>query len=167
MRTTTSVLGLIATLGVAGCASTSVEADRGERDFSGATRRSAPSLQAGKARVLGTRVNPMAHERAATKGASRVTLDGGRFVVFWTRGSLEWGRRALAQAYNQDGSPRGAPVVISPPDADVMVAPRAVTTDGRHIVATFVAATGGSFELLSVPIEDSAPDEGLELAATR
>jgi hypothetical protein len=164
MRTTTSVLGLVATLGVAGCALTNVGA---ERDFSGVARRSPPSLQAGEARVLDTRVNPMAYERVATRGATRVTLAGGRFVVFWTRGSLEWGRRALAQAYNQDGSPRGAPVVISPPDADVMVAPRAVTTDGRHIVATFVAATGGSFELLSVPIEDSAPDEGLELAATR
>jgi hypothetical protein len=44
---------------------------------------------------------------------------------------------------------------------------RAVTIDGRHIVATFVAATGGSFELLSVPIEDSAPDPGAELTARR
>jgi hypothetical protein len=61
----------------------------------------------------------------------------------------------------------GAPVVISPPDADVVGAPRAVSTDGRHIVATFVAATRGSFELLSVPSEAFAPDKNSELAAAK
>lgn len=97
----------------------------------------------------------------------RVVLDGGRFVVCWTRGSVEWGHRALVQAFNADSSPRGAPVVISPPNVDVIGAPRAITTDGRHIVATFAGASGNSFQVMAVPIEDAVPVEGPELTAWR
>ncbi|HXN32778.1 MAG TPA: hypothetical protein VN894_12985 [Polyangiaceae bacterium] len=94
---------------------------------------------------------------AAERQAERIELEGGRFVLCWTRGSLEWGRRALAQAFNQDGSPRGAPVVISAPDVDVMGALHAITTDGRRVIATFVAASSNRFELMAVPIELADP----------
>ena len=88
---------------------------------------------------------------------ARVELEGGRFVLCWTRGSLELGRRALVQAFNQDGSPRGAPVAISAPDVDVMGPLQAITADGRRVIATFVASSGNAFELMAVPIEIAEP----------
>jgi hypothetical protein len=113
-------------------------------------------------------LQPGSEDRSAhSTEAERVVLDGGRFVVCWTRGSVEWGHRALVQAFNADGSPRGAPAVISPPNVDVIGAPRAITTDGRHIVATFAAASGNSFQVMAVPIEDAEPVEGPELTAWR
>jgi len=85
---------------------------------------------------------------------ARVVVDeGGDFVECSTRGSIYSGHQAVVQAYNANGSLRGAPVVISPSDADVLGPPLAVTTDGRHIVATFTASRDGSFELIAVPIE--------------
>lgn len=109
---------------------------------------------------------PTAKEEAPSRDATRVLLDNGHFVVFWTRGSVETGYRALAQAFRQDGSPCGAPVVISPSDLDVVGAPRAVATDGSHIVATFAGSVDGSFQVLAVPLEDpSAP--GASLTAAR
>lgn len=107
-----------------------------------------------------------AKEQAPSREATRVLLDDGHFVVFWTRGSVETGYRALAQSFKQDGSPCGAPVVISPPDLDVVGSPRAVATDGSHVVATFAGSMDGSFQVLAVPLEDpSAP--GAPLTAAR
>src|SRR5579864_1163219 len=70
-------------------------------------------------------------EHVAVEGPSapstqpaRVGLDGGRVFVCWTTGTIESGRHVMAQSLNAaDGSPRGAPVMISPPDADVLGAP--------------------------------------------
>jgi len=89
--------------------------------------------------------------------AVRVELESGRFVLCWTRGSLDWGHRALAQAFDRDGSPRGAPVAISAPDADVMGQLRAITPDGQRVIATFVAISRNAFELIAVPIEIPGP----------
>ncbi|HXX68894.1 MAG TPA: hypothetical protein VEK07_17030 [Polyangiaceae bacterium] len=84
---------------------------------------------------------------------ARVALEGGRFVLVWKRGSADWGYRALAQEFASNGTALGVPVPISPPNVDVMGMPQAVTTDGRHVVATFAGATDRSVELMAVPIE--------------
>jgi hypothetical protein len=104
---------------------------------------------------------------APSTEAARVVLDGRRFIVFWTRGSTELGRRALAQEFNADGSARGAPVVISPPDADVMGVPRAVKTSDGRVVATFIASSSDSFQLMAVPVEDAFSPPVSELTAQR
>jgi hypothetical protein len=94
---------------------------------------------------------------APVTGVTRVVLDGNRFLLCWTEGTLESGHRAMAQMRRgSDGSPLGAPVEISPPDADVFGAPQAVTTDGHHVVATFAASSDGTFRLVAVPIDDIA-----------
>jgi hypothetical protein len=90
---------------------------------------------------------------ARAAGDARVTLEGGRFVMVWKRGTLEWGHCAMAQEFNADGSARGAPVVISPPEVDVIGSPQAVTTDGQHVVVTFAESSGNGFKLVAVPIE--------------
>jgi hypothetical protein len=83
-----------------------------------------------------------------------IVLDGGRFIVCWKTGDFERGYRAVAQTFNAaDGSPRGAPVVISPPGLDVIGTPRAVKIDGHRAVATFEASTGEAFALFAVSIE--------------
>jgi hypothetical protein len=90
---------------------------------------------------------------SAPTHVARVVVDeGGDFVECSTRGSIYSGHQAIVQAFHANGSLRGAPVIISPSDADVIGPPLAVTTDGRHIVATFTAARAGSFELIAVPI---------------
>jgi hypothetical protein len=83
-----------------------------------------------------------------------IVLDGGRFIVCWKTGDFEWGYRAVAQAFSAvDGSPQGAPVVISPPGLDVIGMPRAIKIDGRRALATFEASSGGSFALYAVSLE--------------
>jgi hypothetical protein len=145
------VLGIVAGLMSVGCASVQTAAQGAEPDFSSSTRRANPSLRVGQAHVIEGRVRP--ELPVGKPEASRVQLEGGRFIVCWTRGSVEEGRRALAQAFKADGSPLGAPVVISPPDIDVIGAPVAIATDGQHAVATFAGASETSTELLAVPIE--------------
>ena len=88
-------------------------------------------------------------------GAARVALDEGRVVVCWTQESGDGGHVALARLWAANGSPLGAPVVISGPDADVLGAPRAVSTDGHHVVVTFAASAGESFELRAVALDDA------------
>jgi hypothetical protein len=88
-------------------------------------------------------------------GAARVELDGGRFLVCGTRDKTDGGHEAVAQMWTASGSPLGAPMVISPPDADVFGAPRAATVDGRHVLVTFPETSGGPFELRAVSVEDA------------
>jgi hypothetical protein len=102
----------------------------------------------------------------ASPAAQRVVLDGGRFLVCWTTGSLEWGHRVMARMFNSsDGSPRGGAVVISPSSADVIGPPRAITSDGNRVVATFAAVSGSSFQLMAVPIDDITSSDGAERSA--
>jgi hypothetical protein len=150
---------LVAALGLSGCANLSGP-QRGEPDFSSSIRRGSSSVRVGESRLLerGTHLP----SGAGTEGpAARLELDGARFVVCWTRGSVETGHRALAQTFDLDGTPRGAPAVISPPGMDVLGAPRAVTSDGRHVVATFDGWSGGDYERVAVELADVAePNEG-------
>jgi hypothetical protein len=94
-------------------------------------------------------------DRSSSGGhPQRVVLDGGRFIVCWKSGDAEQGYRAMAQAFNaSDGSPRGAPVAISPADADVSGSLSVATADGHNVVATFAASTGDAFAAYAVPIE--------------
>jgi hypothetical protein len=92
---------------------------------------------------------------APSTGVSRVPLEGGRFVVCWTHQNVDGGRQAMAQVWSEAGVRLGAPLVLSPPDADVIGAPHAATADGRHVVVTFAAAAGESFELRAVSLEDA------------
>jgi hypothetical protein len=113
---------------------------------------------------------PMAREDRSTPstGVTRVVLDGNRFLLCWTEGSLESGHRAMAQMRRAtDGAPLGAPVEISPPEADVFGAPQAVTTDGRHVVATFAASSEGTFRLVAVPIDDVAAVDVSQMTARK
>jgi len=92
---------------------------------------------------------------APSTGATQVELDGGRFLVCWIGESADGGRHALAQVRARDGSLLGAPLVISPPEADVFGSPHAVSADGRHVVVTFTATSGEAFELRAVSLEDT------------
>ena len=104
---------------------------------------------------------------SAPAGDARVTLEGGRFVMVWKRGTLEWGHRAMAQEFNADGSSRGAPVLISPPEVDVMGSPQAVTTDGQHVVVTFTESSSNGFRLVAVPIEPEVAGRGGDRVARK
>jgi RNA polymerase sigma-70 factor (ECF subfamily) len=59
----------------------------------------------------------------------RVALADGGSVLLWTEGSAESGRRAMAQSFAAWGTPRSAPVVLSPAGMDVFGTPRAATID--------------------------------------
>jgi hypothetical protein len=113
---------------------------------------------------------PVAREdpSAPSTGVTRVALNGNRFLLCWTEGTLESGHRAMVQMHRaSDGSSLGAPVEISPPDADVFGAPQAVTTDGHHVVATFAASSEGSFRLVAVPIDDVVSVSTSEMTARK
>ncbi len=104
---------------------------------------------------------------APATGATRVELEGGRFLVCWTRVSADGGHEAVAQMWTANGSSLGAPLVISPPDADVFGAPRAATTDGRHVLVTFPETSGESFELRAVSLKDTERPVGSDRIARR
>lgn len=96
----------------------------------------------------------------------RIPLDGGRFLVCWASGNVEWGHRVMAQMFNSaDGSPRGAPVAVSPPSVDVVGPPRVITYDGNRVVAMYAAMSDSSFQLVAVPIEDASSESGVERSA--
>jgi hypothetical protein len=80
---------------------------------------------------------------------SRVELGGGRFMSCWNDNAS---RRVFAQAYSAEGTPRGAAVVVSPPAMDVIGSPRAVTTNGHHIVVTFFASGDEGFEVVAASL---------------
>lgn len=202
-----AIWGLMMALGGVGCASTQIEARSANDVESDASWTDSPSMHVGQARVMDTRVNPLAPIGLASKGGAvtliygrprartvaridagslrpvsseregvtavqpdgatdhataadapaRVLLDGGRVVLVWKQGNAEWGYRALAQEFAADGTPVALPVVISPPDVDVMGSPKAVTTDGSHVVATFTGASESAFQLIAVPLEIDSP----------
>jgi hypothetical protein len=181
-----------------------------EQSASDLPGRESPSLRVGDARVIDTRVNPLAsmsvtsergeiavsygkqeHSRAiarldgasldrvsaregassadqiAAAGPARVTLDDGHIVLVWRRGSVEWGHRVVAQELGTDGTPYGAPVVLSSPEVDVMGAPQAVSMDGRRVVATFAVASAHGVDLVAVPLEPAQASESTERIARR
>ena len=92
---------------------------------------------------------------APATGATHVELEGGRFLVCWTRVRADGGHEAVAQMWTANGSSLGVPMVISALDADVFGAPQAATADGRHVLVTFPETSGESFELRAVSLEDA------------
>jgi hypothetical protein len=86
-------------------------------------------------------------------GVVRVVLSDDRFIKCWRRGDVESGYRLMAQASTAEGSPLGPPAAISPPGTDVFATPVLVAIDSEHAVATFVAMSGKSFEILAVSLE--------------
>jgi hypothetical protein len=158
---------LVAALGTSGCTANLSGAQHAEPDFSSSIRRGSCSVRVGESRLLERGTRPASG--AGVEGpAARVELDGARFVVCWTRGSVETGHRALAQTFDLDGTPRGAPAVISPPGMDVVGAPHAVTSDGRHVVATFDGWSGGGYERVAVELADvTEPRQTTTLSARR
>ncbi len=123
-------------------------------EVSGAPRPGVVGAVAGEARVIDSHVHPMQLPATlAFDSVQRVALGDGRFLECWVEGSVEWGNRALARSYEADGTPRGATVVLSPADADVSSAPRALAVDGRRVIATFLASVSGTFEIMAVPVE--------------
>jgi hypothetical protein len=132
------------------------EAGRGRRE---AFARVDPgSLQLLSRQETGRSEEPSAPSTVGT----RVELDDGRYLVSWTQASPDGDRYAVAQMERADGSRLGAPVVLSPRDADVFGAPHAVSTDGQRVVVTFAAASGESFELRAVLLDvNSSQDDYL------
>jgi hypothetical protein len=125
-------------------------------------------LDPGSLELLSSTPNGQSEAPAApASGAARVDLESGRFIVCWTHENADGGRQAMAQMWTQSGSRVGPPLVISAPDADVLGAPRATTTDGRHVLVTFAASTGKSFELRAVSLEDADHASDLEQTARR
>jgi hypothetical protein len=107
---------------------------------------------------------PAEAREAPASGATRVVLDGGRFIVCWTEQSADGGRHAMARLWAPDGHALGPAVAISPPEADVLGAPHATSTDGRHAVVTFGSTSGGTFELRAVALEDATQSKVAEMA---
>jgi hypothetical protein len=154
-----------------GCARATAGAVRGPLDLP--TAAGEPSaLRVGEVRVINGHLNLRSHRRAEgqLEDVERITLNDGGYVLCWTTGTIEQGRSALAQSFAADGSPRGAPVVISRPDVDVMGTPRAsIKKVEGLIVTTFAAAYAGSIALVEVPLGvlPAAPRNGEVIAANR
>ena len=154
-----------------GCARATAGAVRGPLDVPSAAGEPS-ALRVGEARVVNGHLNLRALRSAEgqLEDVERVALNDGGYVLCWTTGTPEEGRAALAQSFAADGSPRGARVVISRPDVDVMGTPRASIkkVDGL-IVTTFAAAYEGSIALVEVPLEvlPGAPKNGEVIAANR
>ncbi len=151
--------------GAVGCATAGGPTLAPEANWSHLPGEWGPSLVVGEARVVSARVNPMEMPRESSP--ARVPVDGGRFVLLWTRGTMEQGHRVLAQELAANGTPRGEPVTISSPDVDVVGAPRAISTDGRHVTASFVAASERGFALMAVPLDARAAQDGVGRLAGR
>ena len=133
----------------------------------GAGRREALArLDPGSLQLLSRQESRRSEEPAAPSTVGRrVELDDGRYLVSFAQTSPNGGRYAVAQVERADGSPLGAPVVLSPIDADVFGAPLAVSTDGQRVVVTFAATSGESFELRAVSLEvNSSQDDYLDRA---
>jgi hypothetical protein len=109
---------------------------------------------------------PLRDAESPSASVQRVVLDGGRFLECWTSGNVEWGHRVMVQMFNaSDGSPRGGPVAISTPSADVVGPPRVISYDGNRVVAMYSEVSGSSFQLMAVPIEDASTESAAERSA--
>jgi hypothetical protein len=96
---------------------------------------------------------PVEERTNAPRGPAHAILNGNRSVVCWRLGDVESGYRLMAQAWDADGSPLGPPVVLSPPDVDVIGYAQLVALDDDRALATFAAASGDRFELLAVSLQ--------------
>jgi hypothetical protein len=145
MRALLATLPFVAML--AGCGSTEALRTPVQIDFAVADT-ALPHV--GETRVLARHVHLAPGPRPQVR---TVALADGASLHLWTDGDIDWGRRAMGQAFNPDGHPRTSRFVLSSPAMDVLEAPAAVTSDGHSVVATFRAAEDNQFELVSVAIE--------------
>lgn len=95
------------------------------------------------------------HPRRAQLGCleqspDRLQLRDGRTLDVWTDEATS---RVVAQMFDAEGAASGPEVSVSPPAAEVMGAPRAVTTDGRHVVVAYFATTDAGFDLVARSLE--------------
>jgi hypothetical protein len=107
----------------------------------------------GEPQILEERVNPTRAGATGVESAQHVALADGGYVMLWTEGTIERGRRAMARSFGPDGHPRSEALVLSSPEMDVFGIPSGGSTDGHRVVATFCASRGEVFELVAVPIE--------------
>jgi hypothetical protein len=102
----------------------------------------------------GPEVATQAERREApSRRPGRVVFRNGRFIECWKSGDAEHGYRVVAQAWTAGGDRIGAPINLSPPDADVLGTPRVVSVDDSHAVVAFTAVDGDKTELLAVPLQ--------------
>jgi hypothetical protein len=145
MRALLATLPFVAIL--AGCGSTAALHAPVQIDFAVAAT-NLPHV--GETRVLAKHVPLPPGPRPQARS---VALADGASLLLWTDGDIDWGRRAMGQAFDADGRARTSRFVLSSPAMDVMEAPAAVTADGHSVVATFRAAENDQFELVAVAIE--------------
>jgi hypothetical protein len=83
---------------------------------------------------------------------SSVALDDGGSLSCWTD---EASGRVLVQALDATGASRGSPVPVSPEGMAVFGAPHVATSDGRHVVAVFIASDQERFQLVAASLEQT------------
>jgi hypothetical protein len=96
---------------------------------------------------------PAEPPEAPSTEAVRAALTNGRFIVCWKSGDFEQGYRIMAQAWSGSGEALGAPVTISPIDADVLGTPQVVSLDRGRAVVTFATLANDRAELLAVSLQ--------------
>jgi hypothetical protein len=96
---------------------------------------------------------PIDAEAGPLRGPAHAPLKGGRVLLCWREGDALSGYRLQAQAWTPSGYPLGRAVTVSPVDVDVVGSAQLLALDGERAVATFVAASGGRFELMAVSLE--------------
>jgi hypothetical protein len=145
------VVGMLAGTGCARATGTAV---RGPVDLPAAGSEPS-SIRVGESHVVNSHPNLRALRRGEAQGhdVERVVMSDGGYILCWMAGTPEQGRTAVAQSFNPDGSSRGAPVVISRPEVDVMGTPQVAIKNGEQIVATFAAAYESSIALVEVPLD--------------
>ncbi|CAN5925667.1 hypothetical protein BH11MYX4_BH11MYX4_39650 [soil metagenome] len=80
----------------------------------------------------------------------RLKLRDGRTLGVWTDEATS---RVVAQIFDAEGLASGPEVTVSRPAADVIGAPRAVTSDGRHVVIAYFATADAGFDLVARSLE--------------
>jgi hypothetical protein len=90
------------------------------------------------------------HPGCQEKDGTRLKLRDNRTVAFWTDESTNV---VVAQIFDADGTAYGPESTASGPTGDVVGAPRAVTSDGQHVVIAYFTATDTGFELVATSLE--------------
>src|SRR5579871_1000467 len=122
MRAFVATLPFVAV--VAGCGATAAPRAPVQIDFA-VSDSALPRV--GETRVLARHVRLAPGPRTQARS---VALADGASLLLWTDGDIEWGRRALGQAFDYDGRPLTSRFVLSSPAMDVLEAPAGVTADG-------------------------------------
>lgn len=111
------------------------------------------------AQALATRsVAPYDYEEHPQRGhlgclqpdANRVQLRDNRTLGVWNDEATS---RVVAQIFEADGTAHGPEITVSRSEADVIGAPRAVTSDGVHVVVAYFATSEAGFDLVASSLE--------------